>query len=142
MDAPYSADSDTDVDIERDLDDEEEEVEEEEHDQEVEDEDEDEDDGKEPQTIGQGEMVNTLADDIDTMVDDQPTVLPKQVQEMCEHTPRPQSPARAARPQSSETHPLSGREHLGLVTPQKPRPVVPTVRDPEAARNTPDAAVD
>ena len=33
-------------------------------------EDEDEDNGKEPRTIGQGEMVNTLADDADTMLDD------------------------------------------------------------------------
>jgi hypothetical protein len=52
-------------------------------------EDQDEDDGKEPRTIGQGEMVNSLADDADTMEDDQPTVLPEQGQEMCEHTPRP-----------------------------------------------------
>jgi hypothetical protein len=43
-----------------------------------EDEEEDEDNGKEPRTIGQGEMVNTSADDVDTMVDDEPTVLPEQ----------------------------------------------------------------
>jgi len=54
-----------------------------------EEEDMDEDDGKEPQTIGQGEMVNTSADDVDTMVDDQPIVLPEQCQEMREQIPRP-----------------------------------------------------
>jgi len=42
-----------------------------------EDEEEDEDNGKEPRTIGQGEMVNTSADDVDTMGDDEPTVLPE-----------------------------------------------------------------
>ena len=35
---------------------------------EEEDEDKDEDNGKEPRTIGQGEMVNTLADDADTII--------------------------------------------------------------------------
>jgi hypothetical protein len=39
---------------------------------------EDEDNGKEPLTIGQGEMVNISADHVDTMVDDEPTVLPEQ----------------------------------------------------------------
>jgi hypothetical protein len=39
---------------------------------------EDEDNGKEPLTIGQGEMINTSADDVDTMVDDELTVLPEQ----------------------------------------------------------------
>jgi hypothetical protein len=45
--------------------------------------------------IGQGEMVNTSADDADTMVDDERTVLPEpgqvmeQGQEMYEHTARP-----------------------------------------------------
>jgi len=62
--------------MERNGDDEEEEVEEEEdeeeHEDEDEDKDEDEDDGKEPRMIVQGEMVNTLADDIDTMVENQP----------------------------------------------------------------------
>ena len=47
------------------------EVEEEDEDEE---EDKDEDDGKEPWTIGQGEMVDISADDADTMVDDEPTV--------------------------------------------------------------------
>jgi hypothetical protein len=52
-----------------------------------EDEEEDEDNGKEPGIIRQGEMVNTSADDVDTMVDDEPTVLPEQGQEMHDHTP-------------------------------------------------------
>jgi len=56
---------------------------------EEEEEDEDEDDGKEPRTIGQGEMVNTSADNVDTMVDNQPIMRPEQGQEMREHTPRP-----------------------------------------------------
>jgi len=118
---------------------------------EAEEEDKDEDDGKEPRTIGQEEMVNTSADDEDTMVDDQPIMLPEQCQEMREHTPRPQPLAPAPRPQTPdprprpqtlETHPLSGLEHLGLVKPQKPRPAVPTQREAEAARNTSDVDVD
>jgi hypothetical protein len=96
-------------------------------------------------------MVNTLADDVDTMVDDQPIVLPEQGQDMREHTPRPQPPAPAPRPQTPEprprpqtpeTHPLRGLEHLGLVTPQNPRLAVPTLREAEAARNTSDVDVD
>jgi len=163
-------DSDSDVDMERDGDHEEEEDEEEENEkkedeeeeeeeeeeekkeeeEEDEEEDKDEDDGKEPRTIGQGEMVNASADDVDTMVDDQPIVLPEQGQEMHKHTPRTQPPARAPRPptpdphprpRTPETHPLSGLEHLGLVTPQKPRPVVPTLREAEAAGNTSDVDV-
>jgi len=93
-------------------------------------------------------MVNTSADDVDTMVDDQPIVLPEQGKEMRE--PRPQPPAPAPRPQTPEprppprtpeTHPLSGLEHLGLVTLQKPRPAVPTLREAEAAGNTSDGDV-
>jgi hypothetical protein len=92
-------------------------------------------------------MVNTSADNVDTMVDDQPIVLPEQGQEMREHTQRPQPPAPAPRPhtpeprprqRTPETHLLSGLEHLRLVMPQKPRPAVPTLREPEAAGNTSD----
>ena len=146
VDAPDSVDLDGNVDMERDGDDEEEEDGEEE-DEAKEDEEEDEDDGNEPRTIGQGVMVNTSADDVDTMVDDQPIVLPEQGKEIPEHTPRPQPLAPAPRPQTlesrpqpptPETHPLSGLEHLGLVTLQKPRPAVPTLRQAEAARNTSD----
>jgi hypothetical protein len=79
------------------------------------------------------------------MVNDEPTVLPGQGQKMCEHTPRPQSPEPAQqpntqelppRPQTLETHTLSELEFLRLVTPQKPRPAAPTLREAEAARNT------
>jgi hypothetical protein len=120
-------------------------------DQDEEEEDKDEDDGKEPQTIGQGVMVNPLADDVDTMVDDHPILLPEQGQKICEHTgwpqppastPPPQTPERRPRPQTPETHRLSGREHLGIVTPQKPRPAVPTLQEAEDAGNTSDVDVD
>jgi hypothetical protein len=137
VDAPDGVDLDGDVDMKRDGDDDEEEEEEEDDQQEVEEEDEDEeedkdeDDGQGPRTIGHGEIVNTLAHDADTMVDDEPTVLPEpgqemeQGQEMREHTPRPQPPAPAQlthtlepppRPRTPETHTLSGLEFLGLVT--------------------------
>jgi hypothetical protein len=124
------------------------EVEEENEDEE---EDKDEDDGKEPQTIGQGEMVNTSADNADAMVDDEPTVLPEQGQEMLEHTPRPQPLAPAPRPQTPEpsprrrtpeTHTVSGLEFLGLVTPQKPRSAAPSLREAEAAGNNSDVDVE
>jgi hypothetical protein len=84
------------------------------------------------------------------MVDDQPIVQPEQGKEMREHTSQPQPLAPAPRPQTlelrpqprtAETHPLSGLEHLGLVTPQKPHPAVPTLRQAEAARNTSDVDV-
>jgi hypothetical protein len=162
LDALDSVELDGDVHIKMDGHDEEEEDEEEKDEmkqdteQEVvvvdveEEEDRDEDDGKEPQTIGQGEMVHTLADDVDTMVDDQPIVLPEQGQEMCENTPRPQPLAAAPWPQNTdprrrlrtlETHPLSGMEYLGLMTRQKPRSAVPTQRESEAAGNTSDVDV-
>jgi len=155
VDAPDGVDLDGDVDMERDGEDEEDEEEDDEKEEEEvdeeEDEDEDEDNGKEPRTIGQGEMVNTSADDTDTMVDDQPTGQPEQGQEMCEYTPQPQPLAPAPRPQTLEprpqprtleTHTLSGLEFLGHVTPHKPRPVAPTLRESEAARNTSDVDVD
>jgi hypothetical protein len=144
--APDGVELDGDVDMEREADDEVEEYEQEED----EEEEEDEDDGKEPQTIGQGEMVNTSADDVDTMVDDELIVLPEQGQEMRQNTPRPQPPAPAPRPQTPETrprprtletHPLSGLEQLGLVMLQNPRPAVPTLREAEVAGNTSDVDV-
>jgi len=98
--------------MERDgYDDEEEAAEEEDAEKEDEKKDKDEDDGKEPRTIGQGEMVNTSTDDADTMVDNEPNVLPEQDQEMAqgqemrEHTPRPQPPAPASWPQTPEPPP-------------------------------------
>ena len=69
VDTPYGIDRDGDVDMDRDGHNEEE-ADKEEDDAVEEDEDEDEDDGKDPWTFGQGGMVNTLADDVDTMVDD------------------------------------------------------------------------
>jgi hypothetical protein len=105
---------------------------------------EDEDNGKEPRTIGQGEMVNTSADDADNMVDPQPTVLPEQSQEIRKHTlqpqppapaPRPQTPEPRPRPRTPETHTLSGLEFLELVMPQKPRPAAPTLRKAQAPGN-------
>jgi hypothetical protein len=114
VDAPDGVDLNDDVDMERDGDDDEEEdeekedekvVEEEEEHEEEEDEDEDEDDSKEPPTIGQGEMVNTSADDADTIVHDEPTVLPAQGKEMHEHTPRPQPQLPAPGPQTPEPSP-------------------------------------
>jgi len=142
--------------MERDGDYEQEEDEEEEEDEdegEVKDqeEDTDEDDGKQPRTIGPGEMVNILADDVDTIVDDQPVVLPEQRRKMRDYTPqpqplapapRPQTPEPCPRPHTPETNTLSGLEHLGLVTPRKPRLAVPTLREAEAAGNTLDVDVD
>jgi hypothetical protein len=86
-------------------------------------EDKDEDDGKYPQTICLEEIINTFADDADTNVDDESSVLPEQGQEMCEYGPRPKPPAPAPqqqtqepslRPRTLETHSLSGLGFLGL----------------------------
>jgi hypothetical protein len=153
VDAQGGVDLDGYVDMESDgKDDEEEDKEEEdegkEDEEEVEEEDEDEeedkdaDDGKEPRTIGQGEMVNTSADHADSMVDDKPTVQREQSQEMREYAPRPQPLAPAPRPQIPEpspwpqtpdTHTISELEYLRLVTPQKPRPAARTMREADAA---------
>jgi len=106
---PDRVDFDGDVDMERDGENDEEEDEQGE-DEEEEDEDEEEDNGKEPWTIGLGEMVNTSAENEDAMVDDQQIVQSEQGQEMCENTPRPQPPAPAPRPQTpslSYDHELS-----------------------------------
>jgi hypothetical protein len=144
VDSPDGVDLDGNVDMEMDGEDEEEEDEEEE-DEKKEDEEkvkeevnenEDEDNGNKLRTIGQGEMVNTAADDVDTMLDNPPIVLPEQGQEMCEHTPQPQplgpapgpeTPDPRRQPRSPEIHPLSWLGHLGLVTPQQPRPAVLTL---------------
>jgi hypothetical protein len=50
-------------------------------------------------------MVNSSADDVDPKVDDEPTVLHKQGQEMREHTPRPQPEAPTPRPHTLERPP-------------------------------------
>jgi hypothetical protein len=110
-----------------------------------------EDNGNEPWMIGLGEMVNTLADDADTMVQHQPTVQPEQGQEMRNHTPWPQPPAPAPQPQipeprplprSPETYIISGLEFFGLVTPQKPHPAAATLREAEPAGNITDVDVE
>jgi len=160
--APDGVELDSEVDMDSDGDDDEEEDEEEEDEEkvdeeEVEEEDEDEeedkneDDGKERRTIGQKVMGNTSADDVNTMVDNQPIVLPEQVQKMHELTLWPEPPASAPwprteefhpRPRILETDPLRGHEHLGLVTLQKPRLTVPTLWEAEAAGNTSEVDVD
>jgi len=70
---------------------------------------------------------------------------------MRDHALRPQPPAPAPRPYTPEprpqprtpdTHPLSGLKHLGFITPQKPRPAVPTSREAEAAGDTLDPDVE
>jgi len=97
-----AVDLDSNVDMERDSEDEEDEEKEDEKEEEVvdedeeedvdedEDEDEDEDNGKGPWTISQEEMENTTAEDADTMVHDQPTVLAEQAQAMREYIPQPE----------------------------------------------------
>jgi len=147
VDTPDGVDIDGDVDMELGSEDWEDEEEEAERVEEVVDEkeEEDEDNGKEPRTSGQGEMVTTSVDNVDSMVDDQATVLPQQGQEMRQHTPQPQPPAPAPRPQTPEppsgprtleTHTLSRLEFLWLLMRQKPRPAPPTLREAEAAGNT------
>jgi hypothetical protein len=162
VDAPDGVELDGDVDVESYGDDDEEEDEEEEDEEKKDDveveeedqdeeEDDDEDDDKEPGTNGQREMVMTSGDNADTMVEDQPTVLPEHGQEMPEHTqraqpvaptPRPQTPESSPRPRSPETHTLSVLVLLGLEMPQKPRPAALTLREAEAAGNTSDVDVE
>ena len=152
MDAPDGIDLDGNVDMERDCDDDEKEAEEvEDEEKEDEEEDKDEDDGKEPRTIGQGAMIYTSADDADTIVDDERTVIPEhgqeteQGQQMLEHTPWSEPLAPALRPQTQETPPpprtpktdtLSWVELLRPMTPQKPRPAASTLREGEAPGHT------
>jgi hypothetical protein len=156
VDAPDSIDLDGDVDMERDDEHEEEEDEKNEDEEEVEvdqdeQEDKDENDGKEPRTMSQGEMVNTSAGDVHTMLDAQPIVLPETCQEMREHTtrpqpqgaaPRPQIPDTRPRPRTPQTHPVSGLEYLRIVILQKPHPAEPTPPQAEAAGNTSAVDVD
>lgn len=70
-----------------------------------EEEDKDEDDGKDPCRIGQEEMVNTSADDLDSRVDSQSIVIAERGQQLREHTTLPRSLAPAPLPQTPETHP-------------------------------------
>jgi hypothetical protein len=91
--APHGVDLDGEVDMKGEGEDQEieeqEDVKEEEEVDENEEEDEDKDNGKELRTIGQGEMVNSLIGDADTMVDDTPTVLREKGQMMRKHAPQP-----------------------------------------------------
>jgi hypothetical protein len=98
-------------------------------------EDMDEDDDNKCRPIDQGEVVNTSADDVDTMGDDQPIEQSEPGQEMRMHTTWPQHLVHAPGPQTMEPRPrpptlgtnlLCWPAHLGLVTPQQPRPVVLT----------------
>jgi hypothetical protein len=70
-----------------------------------EDEDEDENNGNEPRTIGQGEMVNILTYNADTIIDDQPTVLPAQGQETGKQNRQPQPVVPGPHPQTREPRP-------------------------------------
>jgi hypothetical protein len=157
MDTPDGVDLDGDVDMDRagedeeDDDGEDEKVEEKVDEDEDENKDEDENNGKELWTIGQGEMVNTSANDPDTMIDDQPTVLPDHGQKMCEYTPwlqtpapdtRPHTPEPRPRPQPLDPHTLSWLEFLGLLTSEKPRTVASTLREADTAGNTSDHYVE
>ena len=117
-------------------------------DEEEEEEDKDGDNGIEPGTIFEGEIVNTSADNADTMVDHQSTVLPEQGQGMGEHTPRPhplapaprpQTPEHCPRPRTVQTHSLSELEFSWLVRPQTTTPGAPTRREAEAAGYISDA---
>jgi hypothetical protein len=108
-------------------------------------EDENKDDGQEPQMVGQGEIVNTSADDVDLMVDNQPIILPAQCKEMCkdslQHQPLAAGPWPLSRephpgPHPPESHPLSRLHNVDLVTAQNPRPAVATLNDTDAARST------
>jgi len=64
-----------------------------------------EDDGKEPRAIGQVEMFNTSADDVDTIVDDLPIVSPEKRKEMHSHIPWPQPMVPAPQRQTPDTRP-------------------------------------
>jgi len=97
--------------------------------------------------IGQGEMLNTPAVNVDTTIDNQPVVLPEPGQEMFEYTPWPPPPAAAPGPHTSEPHPqpwtlennpLGGIHIPGLLTPQEPSPTVPTLWETEATVHTSD----
>jgi len=81
-------------------------------------------------------MVKTSANDVDTMVDDQPFVLPQQGQEICEYSPTqrhlspaplPQTPELRPQHRTPETYPLSGLDDVWLVMPLKPLPAVPSL---------------
>jgi hypothetical protein len=95
-------------------------------------------------------MIHTSADDVDTMVDDQPIMLPAQRLLMREYTPPPQprapapwpeTPKHRPRPRTPETHLITGLEHLRLMMLQRPPLAVPTLGGGEAAASTLDVDV-
>ena len=147
-DAQSGVDFDGEVDMGRDGDNEVEEDEEEEEDEEWEN---NELDSEERRTIGQGEIVTKSADDTDSMVDNQPSMLPEEGQEMSKHTRWPQPPAPVDRAQIPScfsplrtlgNHPVRGLEHFGRRTSQKPPPAAPNLQEAEAAENTSDVDMD
>jgi hypothetical protein len=92
-------------------------------------------------------MINVLAEDVDTMVVDQPNALPEQSQEMCRYTQWPQPLAPDTPPQILEPCPqprtqvtdlLCDVELLVLGMAQKPRPAVQTQQESEVAKQTMD----
>jgi hypothetical protein len=96
-------------------------------------------------------MVNISAADANAMAENTATVLPERCEKMPEHTSQPYPLAPAQRLQIPEPHPLpptpetrtlSGLQLLGLVTPQKPRPVAHTPPELEETRNTPAVNVE
>jgi len=101
--------------------------------------------------IGQVDMRITLADPVDTIANEQQSVLPEHGQELSEYTPLPHPPALTSRlhtaephpwPQTPETHPLNGLEHLGRIMSLKPHLMVPTPRGADSAGITSHADVD
>jgi len=155
MDAPCGVDLVCDEGLTRDSDDFEEEVEDiedeaVEEEEEKEEEDENVNDGKEPRTIGQGEIVTTSADNVDAMIVNQPIMIPEQGQEMEKHTPGPQLPEPAPwpetpqpcpPPQTPEIHPLTWLESFGLVMAQICCAGLPAPQGSEGARITLDVNV-
>jgi hypothetical protein len=92
-------------------------------------------------------MVYTLADNVDTMIDNQRIVLPEQGQEMGEHTPCPQPLEPAPRPgtldpglrlQTPETSLLSWLEYLWCLKMQNPRLEEPTLLEVDPPRSSSD----
>jgi len=65
-------------------------------------------------------MVNTLADDVDTMVYDQPIAVHVPGQEMSEHTPRPQplGPTQRPQPAGPAPRPRTREPHPRPLTPE------------------------
>jgi len=87
-------------------------------------------------------MVNTSADNVDTITDSQPIVLHAQGKEMHHHNPQPQTLDPWPPRRMPETNPFSGREFVELVMSLKHCPAIATLRDAESAENTSAVDVD